>query len=82
MQVGPVFNEATMMPREGFTNILVRGSLHSTLKERAKGQEISIGKYIQRLIEYETNTAHNRAATGSNPVRPMILIKNHEMGGF
>ena len=61
------------MTKPGYTHVLIPKSLHSVLKEKAKGQELSIGRYIQTLIENEATTAHNRAVTGSNPVRPIYL---------
>jgi hypothetical protein len=67
------------MTREGYTHVLIPKSLHSVLKENTKEQEISISKYIQGLIE---NTAHNRAVTGSNPVRPILHGKIQEIGGM
>jgi len=54
------------MTKPGYTHVSIPKSLYNVLKEKAKGQGISIGRDIQKPIENEGTTAHNRAATGSN----------------
>ena len=51
------------MTKPGYTHVLIPKSLHSVLKDNAKEQELSIGKYIQWLID---NTADNREVRRSN----------------
>jgi hypothetical protein len=63
------------MTKPGYTHLLISIFLHSGLKEKDRGQEISIDRYIQKPIENEGTTAHNRAATGLNPVRPIFTLK-------
>src|SRR5574341_142740 len=37
--------------KTGYTHVLIPESLHSVLKEKAKGQNTSISRYIQSLID-------------------------------
>ena len=63
------------MTKPGYTHVLTPKSFHNVLKEKAECEKTSIWKYIQGLVENDNNMAHNRAATGSNPVRPILTLK-------
>ena len=60
------------MTKEGYTHVLIPTSLHSVLKCKAKDHNISIWRVIEDGVLGVKPPAHNRAATGSNPVRPII----------
>ncbi len=64
-----------VVTKPGYTHVLIPKSFHSVLKEKAECEKTSVLKYIQALVEDDCNTAHNRAATSSNPVRPILTLK-------
>jgi hypothetical protein len=64
-----------VVTKEGYRYVLISKSFHSVSKEKAECEQTSVWKYIQVLVENGCNTTHNRAATGSNPVRPILTLK-------